>query len=147
MTSPLLKSKDFQMIKNLGGGANGIVSHISVKHDFALKEINLREILSGDKEEDEFELEKVKAEYLILKKNLKNVVRSIGSNFDEKGKKFYFTMELMDQDLDRFISYHYDELKSPLKFQTFQPIFLDILTGFFSLLQNENNVEKMLIHK
>ncbi len=135
MSSPLLKSKDFQMIKNLGGGAYGIVSQISAKHDFALKEINLRDILSGDTEEDEIELDKVKGEYLIMKKNLKNVVKSVGSAYDEKGKKFYFTMELMDQDLDRFISFHYDELKSPLTFVQFQPILFDIVTGLLAEYQ------------
>ena len=96
MSSPQLSKKEnFNILEILGRGAFGIVSKIETKDDkkvYALKQI----FFPGKSESAEAKesYEEAKREYAILKKGLKNVVRSFGSIYDPKSNCFSFSMAL-----------------------------------------------------
>ncbi len=94
MTSPQLRKKEnYTLLDIIGKGGFGIVSKIETKDDqkvYALKRIDLPG-KSGSKESQE-SYEEAQREYTILKKGLKNVVRSFGSFYDPKANCFFFSM-------------------------------------------------------
>ena len=94
--SPLLDGKG-GLIKNLGFGSFGIVSHIISKENFAQKSINFKKNMKNLKSDEEIleHLSCAFSEYQIMKKNLPNVVRSYRCYFDETNMEFSFTMDLM----------------------------------------------------
>ena len=132
MSSPHLKSSDdYEIKKFLGAGSFGAVNQIKIKETnkvFALKEIHLRKIPN---ESDRAQaLEEAKAEYSLLRNDLKNVVKSFGSNYDKGSQIFKFSMEYHSQNLNEYVENHVSVNNEVLSYQKFIPIFSDILTGF-----------------
>ncbi len=131
MTSPQLrKMENYTILKYIGKGSFGIVSKIETKDDkkvYALKQIDLPG-KSGSKENKE-SYEEAQREYAILKKGLKNVVRSYGSFYDPKANSFFFSMDFCKYNLKTYIETYFDEKKSNIPFEKFLSIFRDIING------------------
>jgi serine/threonine protein kinase len=119
MTSTQLKNRqNYYILDHLGGGAFGTVYKIRIKEDskeYALKNVDLKQ--PGD-------LDLAKKEYNLLRIGIPNVVKSFGSFYNEENKKFIFSTELMERNLENFILD-----KGPLPFKKFIPIFMNIITG------------------
>ena len=131
MSSPLLKSGNYKR-DYLDKGAFGVIFKITANNDkkqvFALKQIDLSN-LSDD--ERKLALEEAQNEYKLLLRGIPNVVRSFGSNHDQREQVFAFSTELMEFNLKQFI------LKNgPLSLDNFIPIFSDILSGKFPFVLN-----------
>ena len=136
MTSPQLKSKTNYEIKDfLGSGAFGGVMKICIhedKKEYALKQISFQAL--PDNERDAA-LAEARNEYLLLRKNIPNVLKSFGSHYDQTDFVFKFSTECMDMNLLQFI-----QKKGSLSFTEFVPIFQDIILGkkifyvFFSFI-------------
>ena len=131
MSSPQLSKKEnFNILEILGRGAFGIVSKIETKDDkkvYALKQI----FLPGRNQSAEAMqcYEEAKREYKILKKGLKNVVRSFGSFYDPNANCFSFSMTHYKHNLEGYLKACFDKKNSNISFATFMPIFRDIISG------------------
>jgi serine/threonine protein kinase len=124
-SSPYLEGT-IERCKLLGNGSFGVVHEVVVKDRFALKEINIKSLmdnLDDDKELAE-NLSSSFSEFLIMNKNLKNVVGSHQCYYDEDSKIFSFTMDLMKGDLHSLIK------SGSIPFEKFYKIFQDIATGW-----------------
>ena len=117
---------NLELGKYLGKGSLGVVNQLSTEQIFALKQINIKDLLYNPKDEEE--------EYLLLsccyfefeymKKNINNVIRSYNCDYDEKEKVFTFTMDFFSGgDLGTVIE------KESLTFEKYYKIFQNIVTG------------------
>ena len=110
----------------MGKGTYGIVQQIVSKENFALKQVNLNELVKdpADKNELYEELSGAFSEYQVMKKYHPNVVRSYQYHFDDKENVISFTMDLMKgKDLASLI------LTKSIPFGEFYKLFQDIVTG------------------
>ena len=125
MTSPQLKSdKNYKILNPLGGGAFGQVFKILIREDrktYALKYVKL------DPPKQPSTLADAKTENSLFRKGIPNVLKSFGSHH-EPNEFFIFSTELMNMTLEKFI-----EKTGPLTFESFLPIFKDIITGKISI--------------
>ena len=125
MSSFLLSSDKNYDEKYINGGSYGAVFKITSKSDnstYAMKQINLTKFLKTSERQEA--LEDAKKEYDLYKKKIPNVLRSYGSHYDKTQEVYRFSIDLMETNLYNFI------LKNgALTFETFIPIFTDILSG------------------
>ena len=105
MSSPQLsKRENYNILGSLGKGTFGVVRKIETLDDnkiYALKEISL-----GGKSQSNEALknyEEAKREYMILRKGLKQVVKSFGSSYEPILNTFSFSMELYPHNLEEYI--------------------------------------------
>ncbi len=108
MTSPQLsKRENYNILGSMGKGASGVVRKIETIADkkiYAIKEISLpgkslsKEALDG--------YEEAKKEYLILRKGLRQVVKSFGSFYDPNSNCFTFSMDFYPYNLEEHIKAH-----------------------------------------
>jgi hypothetical protein len=124
-SSPSLSQKNIEWKGNLGKGNFGVVQEIVSKKSFALKQIDLKNLVDKLSDEEELceELSNAFSEFQIMRKNHPNVVRSYQYHFDNEKLIFSFTMDLMIEDLGKLIQ------KRIIPFKEFYPLFQDIVTG------------------
>lgn len=124
LSSPLLEFSKVKWGRPLGRGSYGLVNEVFVEQKFALKTIVLKDLCeTNDEAELDQALNEAYNEFKIMNKHLTNVVRSYEFNYDEKNKKFSFTMDLMENDLENMVN------EKPFSFKEFQEIFIDITKG------------------
>ena len=125
MSSPQLKSaQNYQNLEVLDSGKFGALYKILVHEDqrtYALKEISLSHHKEADKTKA---LKDAKIQYQLLKKGIPNVIKSIGSIYDDKKEAFLYSMNYNGMNLSQLV-----KNRKKLKFEEFVPIFADILTG------------------
>ena len=102
-------------------GAFGIVSRVEARRVFAMKEIKVDRPRCDIDEE----LKGAYGEYESMKKNLSNVVRSYDFKYDPSSPYFFYTMDMMEMDLDTFVS----KQKSPLSFEKVLSLLINITNG------------------
>jgi serine/threonine protein kinase len=126
MTSPQLKSSSsYTNQKNIGSGSFGIVSRIRVEENgkvYALKELHLKKLTNKALREEA--LKEAINEYNLLKKEIKNVVKSYGSHYDEQDKVFKFSMEYFPHNLSEYV-----DINGCLTPKQYLPLFLDMVEG------------------
>ena len=124
-SSSFLHPDKVTIIKNLGGGTYGIVSEILLKYKMTLKQIDLKKN-SELRDEMENELKNVYQEFSIMRKHLRNVVRSHHFFYDEEEKTFSFTMDYIE---GKNLRKHIESQSYPLPYEKFYPLFENIITG------------------
>lgn len=108
----------------ISSGMHGPVVEVVVKQTFALKQIELAKMCDSIDEEDlENALFEVHEAFLMMKKNLRNVARTYQYFYDEKRKKYLFTMEIFENNLCKYA------YENSLLEKDFIPIFENIVEG------------------
>ena len=126
MTSPQLKTrKNYEILDPLGHGVSGLVNKIRILEDkkvYALKHVSLEGADQNSAHNDAM------MENNLLRKNIPNVLKSIGSHH-EPNESYIFTTDLMEMTLQKYIN-----KKGPLTFEDFFLKFKDILRGIIYIL-------------
>jgi serine/threonine protein kinase len=133
MTSPQLKSsKLYNKEKTLGMGSFGVVHLIRVLETnnlYALKEFHFKKLKKPGQREEAFK--EAKIEYNLLKNDIKNVVKSYGSFYDDEQLVYGFTMDYCPQNFSEYV-----EKNGPLAPKDFLPLFRDMVIGKILIILN-----------